>query len=136
MTNFLPTVSLAVSFFTAIARNTMRGLRHLGPVIEERLKHSNECGNEWAENPVYLFFFPTYGAHCCLYQNDLLSWLIEESEGPQLMAEALTKRVLVVNFTAIHVSLVVIWSHPALTGNLCQPTSNVRLNQYGNPNST
>jgi hypothetical protein len=45
-------------------------------------------------------------AHCYLYQNDLLSWLIEDAEGPQLRVEELAKRVLVVNFTAIHVSIV------------------------------
>ena len=43
---------------------------------------------------------------------------MEEAEGPQLGAEDLTKRVLGVNFTAIHVSIVVIWSHLALTGQL------------------
>ena len=64
------------------------------------------------------FFFRYEGAHCYLYQNDLLSWLMEEAEGPQLGAEDLTKRVLGVNFTAIHVSIVVIWSHVALTGQL------------------
>jgi hypothetical protein len=40
---------------------------------------------------------------------------MEEAEGPQLRAEDLTKRVLIVNFVAIHVSIVVIWSHLALT---------------------
>ena len=30
----------------------MRGLKHLGPIIEERLKYLNEYGNEWAEKPV------------------------------------------------------------------------------------
>jgi hypothetical protein len=43
---------------------------------------------------------------------------MEEAEGPQLTAEHLTKRVLVVNFAANHVSIVVIWSHLALTGQL------------------
>jgi hypothetical protein len=40
---------------------------------------------------------------------------MEEAEGAQLGAEELTKRVLFINFPAIHVSMVVIWSHLALT---------------------
>ena len=43
---------------------------------------------------------------------------MEEAEGPKLRAEDLTKRVLFVNFAAIHVSIVAIWSHLALTGQL------------------
>ena len=43
---------------------------------------------------------------------------MEEAEGSQLRAEELTKRVLAVNFSAIHVSIVIIWSHLALTGQL------------------
>ena len=41
---------------------------------------------------------------------------MEAAEGSQLRAENLTKRVLAVNFVAILVSIVVIWSPPALTG--------------------
>ena len=76
------------------------------------------------------------GAHCCLYQNDLLSLLMDEAKGPQLTAEDLTIRLLMANLAASHVSIVVIWSHLALTGNLCQATSNVCSNQCGSPNST
>ena len=63
-------------------------------------------------------FSQSEGAHCYIYQDDLLSWLMDEAEGPQLTAEHLTKRVLVVNFAANHVSIVVFWSHLALTGQL------------------
>ena len=30
----------------------MRGLKHLGPIIEEQVKLLNESGNEWVEKPV------------------------------------------------------------------------------------
>ena len=43
---------------------------------------------------------------------------MEEAESPQLRAEDLTRRVLIVNFTAIHVSFVVNSSHLALIGQL------------------
>ena len=51
-TNFIPTFSLAAGFFPAVARDLMRGVKHLGPIIEGRLKLSNECGNEGVEKPV------------------------------------------------------------------------------------
>ena len=41
--------------------------------------------------------------------------LMEEAADLQLSAETLTKHVLFVNFGAIHVSTVVIWSHLVLT---------------------
>ena len=43
---------------------------------------------------------------------------MEEVEGPRSRAEDLTKRELFVNVAAIHVSIVVIWSYLALTGQL------------------
>ena len=43
---------------------------------------------------------------------------MEEAEGPQLTAEHLTKRVLVINFAANYVSIVVIWLRLVLTGQL------------------
>ena len=43
---------------------------------------------------------------------------MEAAEGPQSRAEDLTKRVLVINFAAIHVSIAVSWSHLSLTGQL------------------
>jgi len=59
----------------------------LGPIIDERQKYLNEYGTEWDDKP-----------------NDLVSWLMDAAEGPELTAECLTTRVLVVNFAAIHSS--------------------------------
>ena len=57
-TSFLPMVSLAARFFAGFARRgTMRGLKHLGLTIEERLKYLHEYGNEWDEKPVCQFLF-------------------------------------------------------------------------------
>ncbi|KAF8552682.1 cytochrome P450 [Imleria badia] len=52
------------------------GVKLLGPIIEERQKYMNKYGTMWDDKP--------------------------EAEGPELMPECLTTRVLVVNFTAIH----------------------------------
>jgi hypothetical protein len=37
-----------------------------------------------------------------LWQNDLLSWLLDEAKGPQRTVRQLAMRVLIINFGAIH----------------------------------
>ncbi|KAF8552481.1 cytochrome P450 [Imleria badia] len=73
--------------FTKVPQGIMRAVKLLGPIIEERQKYVHEYGAMWDDKP-----------------NDLLSWLMEEAEGPELTPEHLTTRVLGVNFAAIHTS--------------------------------
>ena len=42
-----------------------------------------------------------------LFQNDMLSWLLEIAEGEQRTSYALTQRLLTLNFAAIHTSSMV-----------------------------
>ena len=49
-------------------------------------------------------FFLDKGFSLFSFQNDLVSWLMEEAESPQLTVKLLVTRVLLVNFAAIHVS--------------------------------
>ena len=54
----MPMASLAAYFLTgATRRGKARGLKHLGPIIEERLKYMNEYGNDWDGKPVCRLFF-------------------------------------------------------------------------------
>ncbi|KAI9571037.1 cytochrome P450 [Boletus coccyginus] len=79
---------LVAYFMTDVPGTTKRAMRHLGPIIEERLKLQEEYGNDWAEKP-----------------NDLLSWLLDVApEGPERTVKLLTTRVLSTNFAAIHTS--------------------------------
>ena len=49
--------SLAAYFLTGVTRRgRIRCLKHIGPMIEERLRHLNEHGNEWDGKPVRFFF--------------------------------------------------------------------------------
>ncbi|KAF8128435.1 cytochrome P450 [Boletus edulis] len=77
--------SLASRLFTKVPQCINRGVKLLRPVIEERQKYLNEYGTEWDDKP-----------------NDLLSWLMDEAEGPELTVERLTPRMLAINFAAIH----------------------------------
>ncbi|KAI9569395.1 cytochrome P450 [Boletus coccyginus] len=77
---------LAIRFLTNVPGSIGRGVKLLSPIIEERLKYLNEYGTEWDDMP-----------------NDLVSWLMKEADGPELTAERLTTRVILVIFAAVHV---------------------------------
>ncbi|KAI5118158.1 hypothetical protein M0805_005780 [Coniferiporia weirii] len=72
---------------TSVPSSTRRAVKHLRPVIEHRLKQYEENGKDWPDKP-----------------NDMLSWLMDEAEGEQRTAEALTQRILTLNFAAVHTS--------------------------------
>ncbi|KIJ05361.1 hypothetical protein PAXINDRAFT_93577, partial [Paxillus involutus ATCC 200175] len=76
---------LVARFMTNVPRSTRRGMKHLGPIIEERQKHLKEYGRDWADKP-----------------NDFLSWLMDHPDGSQSSVKDLTLRVLTVNFAALH----------------------------------
>ncbi|KAI9571035.1 cytochrome P450 [Boletus coccyginus] len=78
---------LVAYFMTDVPGTTKRAMRHLGPIIEERLKLQEEYGNDWAEKP-----------------NDLLSWLLDVAPEGERTVKLLTIRVLAINFAAIHTS--------------------------------
>ncbi|KAF9244075.1 cytochrome P450 [Melanogaster broomeanus] len=79
--------SLVARFMTNVPETNRRAVKHLGPIIEERLKHLEENGNVWADKP-----------------HDLISWLMDEAEGSERTIKAWTQRVLAVNFAAVHTS--------------------------------
>ncbi|KAF9244074.1 cytochrome P450 [Melanogaster broomeanus] len=79
--------NLVARFMTNVPETNRRAVKHLGPIIEERLKHLEENGNAWADKP-----------------HDLISWLMDEAEGSERTIKAWTQRVLAVNFAAVHTS--------------------------------
>ncbi|KAF8833481.1 cytochrome P450 [Paxillus ammoniavirescens] len=75
---------LAARFMTSVPGSIRRGVKHLGPIIEDRRKHLEENGKDWTDKP-----------------NDFLSWLMDHPEGLQSSAEDLTLRLLTMSFAAI-----------------------------------
>ncbi|KIK80434.1 hypothetical protein PAXRUDRAFT_833529 [Paxillus rubicundulus Ve08.2h10] len=86
---FFPRVLAPVvtRFMTGVPGSARRGIKHLGPIIEERRKHLEEYGKDWADKP-----------------NDFLSWLMDHPEASQSSTKDLALRILSVNFAAIHTS--------------------------------
>ncbi|TDL22847.1 hypothetical protein BD410DRAFT_839535 [Rickenella mellea] len=68
-----------------IRSGVRRGLKHLRPAIEERLRKYEEFGQNYPDEP-----------------NDMLTWLMDEAEGDERELENLCLRMLAVNITAIH----------------------------------
>ncbi|KXN83236.1 Ent-kaurene oxidase [Leucoagaricus sp. SymC.cos] len=75
-------------YLTTVPRSVKRGLRYLGPTLQERLDQEKQHGTEWDERP-----------------NDLISWLLETTtQDYHRTVRDLVLRVLSVNFAAIHTS--------------------------------
>ncbi|KAF8844237.1 cytochrome P450 [Paxillus ammoniavirescens] len=75
---------LVARLMTSDPRSTRRGMKYLGPIIEERRKH-REHGEAWVDKP-----------------NDFLSWLMDHPQSLDNSVRELTLRILSVNFAAIH----------------------------------
>ncbi|KAF5310138.1 hypothetical protein D9619_010576 [Psilocybe cf. subviscida] len=67
--------------FTAINR----AMEFIQPVLDERLRKEQEFGPDWPDKP-----------------NDLITWLIEAGEGEQRSVRNIARRILAINFAAIH----------------------------------
>lgn len=85
-----------------------RAGKHLSLVIEERLRNEAQYGQDWAEKPVRILIHKQERyTDVDPYQNDLLSWLIDEAPEDRKTVHDLALRILVVNFAAIHTSSLV-----------------------------
>ncbi|KAG6894484.1 hypothetical protein C0993_011403, partial [Termitomyces sp. T159_Od127] len=83
--NFKDPKRLAGRLFTNVERQIQRAMRHLRPIIEDRLEKDAQYGKKWSGRP-----------------NDALSWLLNLAEGKQRTVRDLTLRILSLNFAAIH----------------------------------
>ncbi|KAJ7586983.1 cytochrome P450 [Mycena floridula] len=101
---------VAAKFLTSTAGSTRRAVKHLGPIIQERLDMEEQYGPDWPGKP-----------------NDLLTWLIEDAnQRPERKTiENLSRRILAVNFVSIHTisiactfALYALAEHPELVPSL------------------
>ncbi|KAH8113854.1 cytochrome P450 [Phellopilus nigrolimitatus] len=90
--NRLPTFLRPIvgAFLTVAPRSIRQGMTLLGPLVEERIRDYDAHGwaKDWPDKPA-----------------DMISWLIDEApENEKRSVRELTKRMLSVNFAAIHTS--------------------------------
>ncbi|KAI0059480.1 cytochrome P450 [Artomyces pyxidatus] len=72
---------------TQLPSHIKRQMKHLNPIIEERRQKLAEFGDDWEDKP-----------------NDMLMWFMSEAKGEEQTFENLARRVLTLNFAAIHTS--------------------------------
>lgn len=80
---FKPIVARLLFFYVPAA--IKRGLKQIGPLVEERLEKERQHGPHWPGKP-----------------DDLITWLIEKAPAHDRSVRALTIRVLAANFAALH----------------------------------
>ncbi|KAI6098493.1 cytochrome P450 [Pisolithus sp. B1] len=76
-------VPLVSKILPNTAASIRRAMKHLDPIIKERLSCMRERGDDWCDKP-----------------NDVLQWLIDEKQ--ESSTKQLTLRVLTINFASIH----------------------------------
>ncbi|KAH9942848.1 cytochrome P450 [Amylocystis lapponica] len=88
--NFFPAVLLPIvgRVFSFPRKSVQRGVVHFKPIIKERLQKLEQYGDAWTEKP-----------------NDMLMWLIEEGHARGNSMEAIVRKIMLLNFAAIHTSL-------------------------------
>jgi len=79
-----PIVARLLSNLPSQIREEMEFIR---PMVEDRFARMEEFGKDWEDKP-----------------NDMLMWLMDEAKGVERSLEGLARRLLVVNFAAIHTS--------------------------------
>ncbi|TCD68632.1 hypothetical protein EIP91_010287 [Steccherinum ochraceum] len=78
---------LAGRLLTPVPSKIRRAERHLKPLIEERYRMQEELGKDYDGKP-----------------NDMLMWLMDDAVGEERQVDMLARRILTVNFAAIHTS--------------------------------
>ncbi|KAI0320025.1 cytochrome P450 [Amylostereum chailletii] len=78
---------IVAHFLTRLSKQTHRQMRYLAPVVKDRERMLAEYGADWGEKP-----------------NDMLTWLMETATGEERSLKNLSRRIIAVNFAAIHTS--------------------------------
>jgi len=77
-------------------------------MVEERFARMEEFGEDWDDKPVCRY--ASFNANIMINveeQNDMLMWLMSEAKGVERSLECLARRLLIVNFVAIHTTSLV-----------------------------
>jgi hypothetical protein len=78
-------------------------MEFIRPMVEERFARMEEFGEDWDDKPVRRS--TSLNVNVIInaeIQNDMLMWLMSEAKGVERSLEGLARRLLTVNFAAIH----------------------------------
>ena len=79
-------------------------IEFIRPIVEERFAKMDEYGEDWDDKPVRqtIVSVMSHLTGVSLSQNDMLMWLMSEAKGVERSLEGVARRLLLVNFAAIH----------------------------------
>jgi hypothetical protein len=79
-------------------------IEFIRPIVEERFAKMEEYGEDWDDKPVCRTIVSgcVISHHTDDTQNDLLMWLMSEAKGVERSLEGVARRLLTINFAAIH----------------------------------
>ena len=84
------------------AMSIKRGMKHIGPLVKERVEQEARYGKDWPGRPVCVSYPCSMIALLLRNQNDVLTWLFEASKGKEQSLEDITIRILFINLASIH----------------------------------
>jgi len=94
--------SIVARVLSNLPSQVRQEIEFIRPMVEERFAKMEEFGEDW-DMPVCVPILPWSFSHYCMeLQNDMLTWLMSEAKGVEKSLEGLARRLLVVNFAAIH----------------------------------
>ena len=77
-------------------------------MVEDRFARMEEFGDDWDDKPVRRSTLLNVNVIIdASVQNDMLMWLMSEAKGVERSLEGLARRLLVVNFAAVHTTSLV-----------------------------
>jgi len=100
---------IAARMFSNISFQVRQTMKFIEPMVKERFAKMDELGETWEDAPVRS---PVPIEICCPWsgnwkQNDMLMWLMSEAKGVEKSLEGLARRLLLLNFVAIHTTSLV-----------------------------
>ena len=88
-------------------------MEFIRPIVEDRFARMEEFGEDWDDKPVcWSALLHVNVIVNARIQNDMLMWLMSEAKGVERSIDGLARRLLVVNFAAIHTTSNVSHSDP------------------------
>jgi hypothetical protein len=95
-------ISIVARMLSNLPSQIQQEIEFIRPMVQERFAKMEEFGEEW-DKPVCELILLPYCSHCMVEsQNDMLMWLMSEAKGVERSLEGLARRLLTVNFAAVH----------------------------------
>jgi hypothetical protein len=95
-------ISIVARMLSNLPSQIQQEIEFIRPLVEERFAKMEEFGEDWDDKPVcqtsYLVLLSLHDSS----QNDMLMWLMSEAKGVEKSLEGVARRLLAVNFAAIH----------------------------------